>query len=94
MHFPCSLLDIPCIQHRTAYIAHSGCSCHLADAHLHRHLPRVFGYQDDMFMPTNPCNLKSKIFALGEWYSCRGLALVANRGVSTLGFNNSQLLTH
>ena len=27
------------------------------------------------------------MFALGEWYSCRGLPLVANSGVSTLGFN-------
>ena len=24
--------------------------------------------------------------ALGEWYSCRGVALVANSGISTLGF--------
>ena len=31
--------------------------------------------------------LKAKIFTLWEWYSCRGLALVANNGVSTLGFN-------
>ena len=30
--------------------------------------------------------LKAKIFALGEWYSCTGLAVVANSGVSTLGF--------
>ena len=30
--------------------------------------------------------LKAKIFTLREWYSCRGLALVANSGVSTLGF--------
>ena len=27
-----------------------------------------------------------KIFTLGEWYSCRALASVANSGVSTLGF--------
>ena len=32
------------------------------------------------------CVLKVKIFALGKWYSCKGLALVANRGVSTSGF--------
>ena len=32
-------------------------------------------------------DLKAKIFALGEWYSCRGLAVVANSGVLTLGFN-------
>ena len=29
--------------------------------------------------------LKAKIFALGEWNSCRGLTLVANSGVSTSG---------
>ena len=29
--------------------------------------------------------LKVKIFVLGQWYSCRGLALVANSGVSALG---------
>ena len=27
------------------------------------------------------------IFGLGEWYSCRGLAVVANSGVSTLGYS-------
>ena len=32
-------------------------------------------------------NLKAEIFALREWYSCRGLAVVANSAVSTLGFN-------
>ena len=31
--------------------------------------------------------LKAKIFALGEWYSCSGLALVPNSGVYILGFN-------
>ena len=31
--------------------------------------------------------LKAKIFTLREWYSCRGLALVANSGISTLGLN-------
>ena len=31
-------------------------------------------------------NLEAMIFALGEWYSCRGLALVANSGISTMGF--------
>ena len=30
--------------------------------------------------------LKAKTFTLGEWYSCRGLAVVVNSGVSTLGF--------
>ena len=30
--------------------------------------------------------LKAKMFALGEWYSCRGLAVVVNSGVSTLGY--------
>ena len=30
---------------------------------------------------------KAKIFALGEWYSCRGLAVVANSGVWFWGFN-------
>ena len=30
-------------------------------------------------------NLKAKSFTQGEWYSCRGLAVVANSGVSTLG---------
>ena len=30
--------------------------------------------------------LKAKIFTLGEWYSCRGLALVASSVISTLGF--------
>ena len=30
--------------------------------------------------------LKAKIFAPGEWYSCRGLAVEANSGVLTLGF--------
>ena len=28
---------------------------------------------------------QAKIVALGEWYSCRGLAVAANSGVSTLG---------
>ena len=31
-------------------------------------------------MHSNRLNLKAKIFTLGEWYSCRGLALVANSG--------------
>ena len=31
---------------------------------------------------------KAKIFALGGWYSCRGLAVVANSGISTLGFKS------
>ena len=31
--------------------------------------------------------LKAKIFTLGEWYSCRGLAFVANSGISTLRLN-------
>ena len=30
-------------------------------------------------------NLKAKIFTQGEWYNYRGLAVVANSGVSTLG---------
>ena len=30
--------------------------------------------------------LKAKISVLGEWYGCRVLAVVANSGVSTLGF--------
>ena len=30
-------------------------------------------------------SLKIKNFAVGEWYSCRGLALVANSGISTSG---------
>ena len=34
-------------------------------------------------------DFKAKIFALGEWYSCRGLAVVANSGVLTLGFKTS-----
>ena len=25
--------------------------------------------------------LKAKVFALGEWYSCRGLAVVANSSI-------------
>ena len=29
--------------------------------------------------------LEAKIFALGEWYSCRRLAVVPNSGVSTWG---------
>ena len=37
--------------------------------------------------PSTEGELKAKIFALGEWYSYRGLALTANSGVSTLGFN-------
>ena len=32
-------------------------------------------------------DLKAKIFTMGEWYRCRGLAL-ANSGISTLGFNH------
>ena len=31
--------------------------------------------------------LNTKIFALGEWYSCKGLTVVANSRVLTLGFN-------
>ena len=31
-------------------------------------------------------SLKAKILALGELYSCRGLTLVANSGMSILGF--------
>ena len=30
--------------------------------------------------------LKAKIFTLGERYSCREITLVANSGISTLGF--------
>ena len=30
-------------------------------------------------------NCKGKIFAMGEWYSCIELALVANSGISSLG---------
>ena len=36
--------------------------------------------------------LKVKIFAPGEWYRCRRLAVVANSGVSTLGFKTGGLL--
>ena len=36
--------------------------------------------------------LKARFFALGECYSCRGLALVANSGVSTLGFKMCSLV--
>ena len=32
--------------------------------------------------------IKAKIFAPGERYNCRGLALVANSRISTLGFNH------
>ena len=32
--------------------------------------------------------LRGIILALGEWYSCRGLALVANSGISILGVNH------
>ena len=40
--------------------------------------------------------LKAKIFTLGEWYSCRGLSVVANSGVWTLGFRSysNKLQTH
>ena len=31
--------------------------------------------------------LETKIFTLGEWHTCRGLAVVAYSGVWTLGFN-------
>ena len=34
------------------------------------------------------------IFALGEWYSCRGLALVANSGVSSLSFKPCDEINH
>ena len=38
--------------------------------------------------PTYPADsLKAKVFALGEWYSCRGLALVASSEISILRFN-------
>ena len=33
-------------------------------------------------------NLKAKIFALGEWYGCRGLAVVANSGALTFAFKH------
>ena len=36
----------------------------------------------------NETCLKTKIFAPVEWYSCRGLAVVANSGISTLGFKH------
>ena len=34
-----------------------------------------------MFGNESHAVLKAKVFALGEWYSCRGLALVANSGI-------------
>ena len=37
-------------------------------------------------MKIQHCYSNAKIFALGEWYSYRGLAVVANSEVSTLGF--------
>ena len=37
--------------------------------------------------------LKAKFFALGEWYSYAGLAVVANNGVSTLGFRDIPVKT-
>ena len=37
-------------------------------------------------------DLKAKMSALGEWYRCRGLAVVANSGVSTVGFNQIYLV--
>ena len=36
--------------------------------------------------------IKANIFALEEWYSCRGLAVVANSGVSILGLKTGGLL--
>ena len=35
--------------------------------------------------------LKAEISALGEWYSCRRLAFVANSGISPLGFGGLNL---
>ena len=41
-------------------------------------------YLDSLTLPLGPFHkdlvLKAKTFALGEWYSCRGLAIVANSG--------------
>ena len=45
----------------------------------HWHLPVCF-------MTLHDALLKAKIFTLGEWYSCRGLAVVTSSGVLTLGF--------
>ena len=41
-------------------------------------------------LPNEP--LKGQVFPLGEWYSCRGLALAANSGRSTLGFNSQNFM--
>ena len=41
-----------------------------------------------------PGIVKAKIFALEEWYSCRGLALVANSGVSIIKPNSNSPLTN
>ena len=41
----------------------------------------------------NQCYLKAKIFTLGEWYSCRRLAVVENSGVLPLGFKFIMLCT-
>ena len=46
----------------------------------------VQGQQDDP--------LKAKIFALGKWYSSRGLALVANCELSILGFKDKAHQCH
>ena len=45
-------------------------------------LPRAKSYVYEI----NTLELKDQDFPLGEWYSCRGLALVANSGTSTLRF--------
>ena len=37
------------------------------------------------FLRNDTC-LKAKMFALGEWYSCRRLAFAVNSGIATLGF--------
>ena len=50
---------------------------------VYGHLMHVHFYSLGRAFP-----LKAKLLALGEWYSCRRLALVANSGVSTLGFKH------
>ena len=49
----------------------------------------ILHYKQFLLLSLSLLLLKAKIFALGEWYSCRRLAFVSNSGISTLGFNSS-----
>ena len=51
------------------------------------------GHSIPMHASISTASLKAKIFTLGEWYSCRGLAVVADSRVWTLRFKTHSLIS-